>query len=264
MRASLSRHRHSKRAKTEENHSVSETMSILYLNDLDKVCRGCLSRNGEMRPLFGSYLDNMLRMVAEIEVQVGDGLPQMMCVPCVLQVSRAFTFKQQCQRSDSTLRTFFQEMEKSNDDAANLAIDLNAVRAIQSPKEMLNTVECNATVVLDSGGQIEQVDDVAFNEAPDGDNLDEKCLLIVHSVPSTLMASDLSGSMDLEDTDGMSSVHDTFISVSDLIEEEQHVLEAHNGEAGVIVEEIDNDMDEQHLDVDLIAEHFGEKQHYLP
>lgn len=33
-----------------------------------------------------------------------------MCVPCVLQVSRAFTFKQQCQRSDQTLRTYLQEI----------------------------------------------------------------------------------------------------------------------------------------------------------
>lgn len=45
-------------------------MSILFLNDLDKVCRGCLGKNGEMRPLFGSFLDNMLRTVAEIEVGV--------------------------------------------------------------------------------------------------------------------------------------------------------------------------------------------------
>lgn len=29
-----------------------------------------------------------------------------MCVQCVLQVSRAFTFKQQCQRSDATLRLY--------------------------------------------------------------------------------------------------------------------------------------------------------------
>lgn len=45
-------------------------------------------------------------------MQAGDGLPQLMCVPCVLQVSRAFTFKQLCQRSDQTLRTFYREIEK--------------------------------------------------------------------------------------------------------------------------------------------------------
>lgn len=36
--------------------------------DFDKICRCCLCKNGEMRPLFGSCLDNMLRFVAEVEV----------------------------------------------------------------------------------------------------------------------------------------------------------------------------------------------------
>lgn len=41
-----------------------------------------------------------------MQVQEGDGLPELMCIPCVLQVSRAFTFKQQCRRSNQTLRSF--------------------------------------------------------------------------------------------------------------------------------------------------------------
>lgn len=51
-----------------------------------------------------------------------------MCVQCVLQVSRAFTFKQQCERSDTTLRTYFQNIQDSitttttdNDDTSNLS-----------------------------------------------------------------------------------------------------------------------------------------------
>lgn len=43
-------------------------MKPLNVDDLTKVCRGCLCKNGEMRPLFGSFLDNMLQTVAEIEV----------------------------------------------------------------------------------------------------------------------------------------------------------------------------------------------------
>lgn len=38
------------------------------LLDLEKVCRGCLSKNGEMRPLYGSCLDKMLMTVAEVQV----------------------------------------------------------------------------------------------------------------------------------------------------------------------------------------------------
>lgn len=45
-------------------------------------------------------------------MQTGDGLPELMCVPCVLQVSRAFTFKQQCQRSDQTLKSYLGQNSK--------------------------------------------------------------------------------------------------------------------------------------------------------
>lgn len=38
-----------------------------------------------------------------------------MCVPCVLQVSRAFTFKQQCRRSNETLKSFIGEVDKTNE-----------------------------------------------------------------------------------------------------------------------------------------------------
>lgn len=241
-------------------------MSLIYLNDLDKVCRGCLGKNGEMRPLFGSYLDNMLRMVAEIEVRVGDGLPQMMCVPCVLQVSRAFTFKQQCQRSDTTLRTFFQEMEKSSNDVANLAIDLNAVRAIETPKELLDVVEGNVIGVTDSTNQMEiemvpeQIDTVKFdNSSPEMDNLQEKCLLIVHSVPQTLMADNITGSMNLEDENGISSTDGTFVSTNDLIEEEQQDLDGNSASAGIMVEEMDNEMADQQLNIELMTDQFGKQ-----
>lgn len=40
----------------------------MNLLDLEKVCRGCLGKNGEMRPLYGSCLDKMLMTVAEVQV----------------------------------------------------------------------------------------------------------------------------------------------------------------------------------------------------
>lgn len=52
-----------------------------------------------------------------------------MCVPCVLQVSRSFTFKQQCQRSDATLRTFYRNFEdniiaSTNEDLENGSVEV--------------------------------------------------------------------------------------------------------------------------------------------
>lgn len=47
-----------------------------------------------------------------LKVGLSDGLPELLCVPCVLQVSRAFTFKQQCRRSDQMLRSCLVEFEQ--------------------------------------------------------------------------------------------------------------------------------------------------------
>lgn len=43
-------------------------MTEVNCGDFNKICRGCLCKNGEMRPLYGSCLDNMLGAVAEIDV----------------------------------------------------------------------------------------------------------------------------------------------------------------------------------------------------
>lgn len=48
-------------------------MSVIYHDDIDKVCRGCLGKKGEMRPLFGTCLDTMLMNVAEIQVNLKIG-----------------------------------------------------------------------------------------------------------------------------------------------------------------------------------------------
>ncbi|CAH1980639.1 unnamed protein product [Acanthoscelides obtectus] len=83
-------------------------MSI-YLStplQIDKICRACLSEKGDMRPLFGACLDEMLNSFASIEVHQGDGFPSLMCLQCVLQCSRAYTFKQLCEKSDNILREY--------------------------------------------------------------------------------------------------------------------------------------------------------------
>ncbi|XP_038108539.1 zinc finger protein 180 isoform X1 [Culex quinquefasciatus] len=72
--------------------------------NLEEICRSCMSKKQKMRPLFGSSLDSMLMTVANVKVSPNDGFPAQMCVQCVLQVSRAFTFKQQCEKADVTIR----------------------------------------------------------------------------------------------------------------------------------------------------------------
>lgn len=242
-------------------------MSILYLSDLDKVCRGCLGKNGDMRPLFGSYLDNMLQMVANIEVKVNDGLPQLMCVPCVLQVSRAFTFKQQCQRSDSALRTIFEEVEKSAGTIEDVMIDLNAMKTVEMGPKEEPAVACNNLNVMD-GGQMQmqlaepQATDEIFPPASDNVNL-SKCLLIVHSVPSNILPDDIDGNLVLEASHGPSDNGNAFISTS---------LSNHHAAPGTSIDELHGSdlkptmqniklenviIDDNDLEVDM-GEHFGE------
>ncbi|XP_058460563.1 zinc finger protein ZFP2-like [Malaya genurostris] len=71
-----------------------------------EICRGCMVKTQKMRPLFGSSLDSMLMAVTDVKVAENDGYPSQMCVQCVLQVSRAFTFKQQCEKTDATLKEY--------------------------------------------------------------------------------------------------------------------------------------------------------------
>jgi KRAB domain-containing zinc finger protein len=56
-----------------------------------------------MKPLFGSSIDNMMTEITEILVQPADNLPAQVCVQCVLQISRSFTFKKLCQHNDQLL-----------------------------------------------------------------------------------------------------------------------------------------------------------------
>ncbi|GAB0094740.1 hypothetical protein DMENIID0001_100660 [Sergentomyia squamirostris] len=74
--------------------------------DFLKTCRSCMGQKMAMKNIFDSCLDNMLRTVSCVDVCRGDGLPDKMCVQCVLLVSRAFTFKQQCQKADTVFRLY--------------------------------------------------------------------------------------------------------------------------------------------------------------
>ncbi|XP_050309663.1 zinc finger protein 436-like isoform X2 [Anthonomus grandis grandis] len=73
---------------------------------INKICRVCLMSKGDMKPLYGACLDEMLSSFSGIQVSEGDGYPHLMCVQCVLQCSRAYTFKQLIEKSDKILKQF--------------------------------------------------------------------------------------------------------------------------------------------------------------
>lgn len=152
-------------------------------------------------------------------------MPDLMCVPCVLQVSRAFTFKQLCQRSDQTLRTFYREIESciTNNQESD---GLNETKAIVVNKTSENNVS-SMTIVskpLDPLPITEPTSNVPTSKLPDfndkqnmtnqpfnlqyhtsNTNVDdtnlEKCLLIVNNESTELPNSALNAPVNVTDND---------------------------------------------------------------
>ncbi|XP_065087575.1 zinc finger protein 883-like [Ochlerotatus camptorhynchus] len=96
--------------------------------NFDEICRSCMTKKDRMRPLFGSSLDSMLMTVANVTVFQEDGYPAQMCVQCVLQVSRAFTFKQQCEKNDATLKAYLNQallLQHQQQDSEVISLDGN-------------------------------------------------------------------------------------------------------------------------------------------
>ncbi|XP_001809587.2 zinc finger protein ZFP2 [Tribolium castaneum] len=79
---------------------------------IDKICRSCMCQNENMRNVFDSkelggqtlQLAEMLMDCAAVVIASGDGLPNLLCITCEDKLNLAYEFKQQCQKSDTTLR----------------------------------------------------------------------------------------------------------------------------------------------------------------
>lgn len=124
-------------------------MSQIYLTEsiieFDKICRGCLGKKDKMRNLFGTSLDLMfVNVCPAIQIELGDGLPDLMCVQCVLSVSRAFTFKQQCEKNDKIMRQYI-EKQLENDGTTSIQkseeiIISDVVETTQPDEEILGEI----------------------------------------------------------------------------------------------------------------------------
>lgn len=80
----------------------------------DNICRICLKECGIMLPIFkenGVKLEEYLSLadkissIAEVQINEGDGLPQLICHPCNLRIEKFYEFRAQVEISDRTLRT---------------------------------------------------------------------------------------------------------------------------------------------------------------
>lgn len=94
-----------------------------------------------------------------------------MCVPCVLQVSRAFTFKQQCQRSDQTLRSYLGQIDSENAgfQANYKSIEANSIADVNDMQR--NVVKVEKTVITNQFDAIDDTSTDHLNSQLDLDSL---------------------------------------------------------------------------------------------
>ncbi|XP_047511481.1 zinc finger protein 436-like isoform X3 [Pieris napi] len=72
--------------------------------NFDKICRACLQIKKDMRPLFEQLTATMLMGISKVQVAIDDGLPKQLCLQCVHQISRCYTFKESIERNDVMLQ----------------------------------------------------------------------------------------------------------------------------------------------------------------
>lgn len=90
------------------------------------LCRVCLSSSNDNQPIFSieenSTKDKSVHDLSEklwlcggIEVAEDDGLPEHICIKCILKVNAAHELREQCQRADVKLRQLYGKVIKKAD-----------------------------------------------------------------------------------------------------------------------------------------------------
>lgn len=125
-------------------------------------------------------------------MHAGDGLPELMCVPCVLQVSRAFTFKQQCQRSDQTLRSYLGQITEIHTENNNFQENFK-----NTGTDSAITVVKAKTSVTNNSKECEQFDGIDETAA---DHLDSQ--IDLDSLPAEIESNSFEEDIELSNLPG--------------------------------------------------------------
>ncbi|XP_055902352.1 zinc finger protein ZFP2-like [Eupeodes corollae] len=79
--------------------------------EVAKICRTCLGLDGNLLSIYDSQgsmgsgcVADMLRDIMKVEAKITDGLPEKVCLMCISEINRCFSFKIKCENSDRTLR----------------------------------------------------------------------------------------------------------------------------------------------------------------
>lgn len=209
-----------------------------------------------------------------------------MCVPCVLQVSRAFTFKQVCQRSDQTLRLYLQGIENSLAETSRRDdVDVKDAFSVQNANDDHRTAlyddETNKTIATDKSvdamksesgpttssvlhNNLQQTQSFNVQYSPDteldNNNLD-KCLMMV----SSELAQHIK--LDGSDADALDANNLTFPTANALLDnpiiDSVDSVKLENMTTSTQMNETnDNDLttvplDSDEIPADLLSENYG-------
>ncbi|XP_050306527.1 zinc finger protein 652-B-like [Anthonomus grandis grandis] len=90
--------------------------------DLSLICRTCKCVSPTMKSVFSGFesanisihnprIDEMLMACAAVQIELGDGLPNLMCEMCCQSLKNAYDFKRQCEAVDHSLREYCKNMK---------------------------------------------------------------------------------------------------------------------------------------------------------
>ncbi|XP_029171790.1 zinc finger protein 345-like [Nylanderia fulva] len=94
----------------------------LPINNMDRVCRICLTEGTNLSSIFSaneevndfSGLPQKIQVCGSIEIHEQDGLPSLICDVCIYKARIAHEFREQCQHSDARLRMYYNKPAKCN------------------------------------------------------------------------------------------------------------------------------------------------------
>lgn len=131
--------------------------------DLDRVCRTCLVEKEDLKDLFEFGLaETVTSVVTGITIEESDGLPGNICMGCLQEVERIISFRQQCERSDATIRDL---IEKS----------VVIKQASETKYEVLNVVLTDANGNTETSAVVVPVEELRFQLVNGGGGAASNC-----------------------------------------------------------------------------------------
>ncbi|XP_055641999.1 zinc finger protein 892 [Toxorhynchites rutilus septentrionalis] len=128
--------------------NASANPKIIYL---DRVCRTCMvdKEKDQLKNLFEFCLAGTIMACVNISIEESDGLPCHICMDCLQEVERIINFRQQCERSDATIRNLIEKSVVINQDR-------------QTKYEVLNVVLTDANGNTETSAVVVPIEELRF------------------------------------------------------------------------------------------------------